>query len=333
MGTKPEARVGDHQGLRATGTAERKRTPRPGLGGRVLLGFVGLFAAVWLATLFLGVVPNFILRALGATERLRLTIGGTISRGGMMAVTVWLSVWTLRRVTGLPAAELLYARHPGWWHDLIVGVLLGGGAMALVFFLETWLGWLSVRGWALDGETYGTALSTLWLALLANGLASVGEEALFRGYFLTGLARAWGPWLGLVVMSIPFGAVHLLVHGSSETNAVLFTLLLALPGALLGWTYLRSGSLWLAMGIHFAWDLFQDDIFDLTSGAGPNRIGLVTERSGPAWFMGTSYGIEVGVAGIVALLVVGSGVAWWTRTRPRPAVPVAEEADPPGPGR
>ncbi len=288
---------------------------RPTLGWRVIIGFVVLFVAVWLATLVLGVVPNFILRSLGAPEMLRLTLGGTISRGGMMFATVWLSALALRKVTGLRAGEVLYGRRPGWWKDLVAGMLLGGLAMAVIFVLEIRLGWLRVDGWAMRGRDWSTVLGTLWLALLANGLASVGEEALFRGYFLTGLTRAWGPWIGLVVMSIPFGASHLLVHGASDTDALVFTVMLALPGAVLGWSYLRSGSLWLAMGIHFTWDLLQDDVFNLTGGGGPNLIGLATERSGPVWFMGTSFGIEVGAAGLAALAVVGAGV--WALTRDR----------------
>jgi len=282
-------------------------------GWRVVAGFVILFIAVWLATVFLGVVPNFILRTLDASEQVRLWLGGTLSRGGMMLATVWLSAWMLRRVTGLRASEMMYRRHPGWWQDLLFGSFLGFFAMALLFGFEILLGWLSVEGLAWQARGWNEALGTLWLALLANGLASVGEEAMFRGYFLTGLKRAWGPWIGLLVMSIPFGASHLLVNGASETNWALFTLMLALPGMLLGWAYLRSGSLWLPMGIHFTWNLFQDDVFNLTGEHAQNMVGFLAQKSGPDWFMGTSYGIEVGVAGLVALVVVGAGVWLWTK--------------------
>ena len=282
-------------------------------GWRTVAGFMVLFLAVWLATVFLGVVPNFLLRALNASEQVRLWLGGTLSRGGMMLVTVWLSAWMLRRVTGLRAGETIYRRHLGWWQDLLFGLFLGFFAMALLFGLEIALGWLSVNGSVWQAGGWDEALGAFWLALLANGLAAVGEEAMFRGYFLTGLKRAWGPVVGLLVMSIPFGASHLLVTGASETNWALFTLMLALPGMLLGWAYLRTGSLWLPMGIHFTWNFLQADVFNLTGEPSQNLVGFLTQKSGPDWFMGTSYGIEVGLAGLVALSVVGVGVWLWTR--------------------
>lgn len=89
---------------------------------------------------------------------------------------------------------------------------------------------------------------------------------------------------------------------------------LALPGLMLGWAYLRAGSLWLPIGVHFAWNLFQGDVLNLTGDeAGTTLFGLITRQQGPTWFVGTSYGIEVGVAGLLGLLLVVLGVWIWTR--------------------
>lgn len=77
-----------------------------------------------------------------------------------------------------------------------------------------------------------------------------------------------------------FSAFHLMVNGTDETNWLLFTLLLTLPGIVLGDAYLRSGSLWLPIGTHFTWD-FAYDLFDLTGGSHPGLFGVVTRQVGP----------------------------------------------------
>jgi hypothetical protein len=143
---------------------------------------------------------------------------------------------------------------------------------------------------------------------------------MFRGYLLPGLTRAWGERAALIVMAVLFAVPHLLVSGASETHWALFTAALALPGLMLGCTALRSGDLWLPVGIHFAWNLVQGDLLNLTGSPARGTVfGAVTEQAGPAWFVGTRYGIEVGVAGVLALLAVSAGAYLWTCGRESPS--------------
>jgi len=295
------------------------------LGLRVLGGFVVLYVAVWLTTLVLGVGPNMVMRHLGVPDSTRILIGSTISRSGTLAATLFLSAVALRRVAGLSSREVMLPFRNGWWRDFLVGLVLAGGAMGLLFVLERAAGWLTVRDWRWNEAPGAVWLRSAWLALLANLLAAAGEEAMFRGYLLPGLRRAWGKGAALAVMAVLFAVPHLLVSGAAETHWAVFTAALALPGLMLGWTALRSGDLWLPVGIHFAWNLVQGDLLNLTgSPAGGIVFGAVTEQTGPAWFVGTSYGIEVGVSGILALLSVFGGVWLWTaigqRRKPRVAV-------------
>jgi len=275
-----------------------------------------LYVAVWLNTLVLGVGPNMLMRQVGVPDTQRILIGSTISRSGTLTATLFLSAVALRRVAGLSPREVMLPFRNGWWRDLLVGLVLAGGAMGLLFAVEWAAGWLAVRGWRWNQGPPGAWLRSAWLALLANLLAAVGEEAMFRGYLLPGLSRAWGKGAALAVMAVLFAIPHLLVSGAAQTHWAVFTAALALPGVMLGWTALRSGDLWLPVGIHFAWNLIQGDLLNLTgSPAGGTLFGALTEQTGPAWFVGTSYGIEVGVSGLLALLVVMVGVALWTAWR------------------
>lgn len=82
------------------------------------------------------------------------------------------------------------------------------------------------------------------------------------------------------------------------------------------WAYLRTGSLWLPIGIHFAWNLLQDNLLNLPGErAGDALFGLATRQQGPGWIVGTSYGIEVGFAGVLGVIAALAGIWVWTDRR------------------
>ena len=292
------------------------------LGIRIVVGYVILFVAVWLVTAVLGVGVNQIMTWLAVTDNVRIFVGRTLSRGGMLAAVLLLSSFALRRTTGLRAREVMFSLHPGWWKDLLFGCGLSVAIMLALFEIEVGAGWLVTEGWFLQGETTDAWLRALWLSILVNLLAAVGEEVMYRGYLLTGLSKAWGKPVGLLVMAVLFALPHILVTGAEETHWALFLVLLALPGLMLGWAYLRTRSLWLPIGVHFAWNLLQDDVLNLPGDRiGESLVGLLTVQQGPDWIVGTSYGIEVGLAGVLAVVMGVIGIWIWTRrgTRQVPA--------------
>jgi membrane protease YdiL (CAAX protease family) len=149
-----------------------------------------------------------------------------------------------------------------------------------------------------------------------NAYTAIGEEVIFRGYMLSGLKEAWGKGVGLVVMSVIFAAMHLFVSTAQQTPVPLFVLALVGPGLVLGWAYLRTGSLWLPIGLHFGWNLAQDDLFNLVGRHNLESIfGAQTQLRGPSWLVGTAFGIETGALSLVSLGIMFSGVWLWTRKR------------------
>ena len=86
------------------------------------------------------------------------------------------------------------------------------------------------------------------LALAVTGVMVVlagpfAEEVFFRGFVLSGLVRRWGPAVGLIVSAAIFSIAHASV-------ALLIPIFVA--GALLGWLYLRTDSLWSCVWVHGA---------------------------------------------------------------------------------
>jgi membrane protease YdiL (CAAX protease family) len=285
------------------------------LGMRVLAAFAAVFAATWVVQLILGVGVKLVMDRLGAAPDVRTYLGATLSRGGIIAAVIVFSDLALRKAVGMRLAEGAFGRHAGWRRDLLFGGLLAFGVMAAVFLVEVTQGWLIIETQVWHSQPPDAWLRSVWLSLLTNLVPGVGEEVMFRGTLLTGLVQAWGRRAGLAVMVALFALPHLTVSGAAETHWLLFTALLSLPGLVLGWAYLRAGSLWLPMGIHFAWDLAYD-VFDLTGGSHPGLFGAVTRQQGPEWIVGTAFGVEVGLAGVLVAALVGGGVWLWTR-RPR----------------
>lgn len=92
---------------------------------------------------------------------------------------------------------------------------------------------------------------------LVSLLIGVTEELAFRGYLLTTLAAGTGFWPAASLTSLLFGAVHGYNPGESDIGLALA----ALFGLLCCLAIRRTGSLWLAIGLHGGWDYAENFLF------------------------------------------------------------------------
>jgi len=165
-------------------------------------------------------------------------------------------------------------------------------------------------------------LGKVGVSLVINTLVALGEELIFRAYLLTGLQAAWGRGKALVIMMLVFGLIHLPAY--SEQGIQSFVLLYALGfaavvGAVLGLIYFRTGSLWMPIGLHFAWNFVENDVLNLTGDmTNPNLIGALTWLQGPLALTGSTYGKAL-VLDTLAFALLCAGLWLWFR-RPSPAL-------------
>lgn len=189
----------------------------------------------------------------------------------------------------------LALRGRGKLAELVVGLVVGTVLISLSVALIALLGGYRVTG---------IAASPQLLAPLAIGIgAGFVEEIFFRGILLR-IIDAWmGSWGALVLTSLVFGLIHLTNDGASLASALG---LVVEAGILLGAAYLLTRRLWLAIGIHIAWNAVQAGLFSsVVSGTGRQNGLLIADIDGPTWLTGGSMGIEGSLVTVLVGLAAG----------------------------
>lgn len=195
----------------------------------------------------------------------------------------------VRIVEERPVTELSMAEAP---KELGFGMMIGLGLVSLTVGILWLLG---------DYRITGVGVWTGTFALLANdGAGAFVEEILLRGVVFRITEERLGTWIAIAISALLFALLHL----TSANATVASTVVVGLEaGVLLSATYVLTGRLWLAIGIHFAWDFAQDAVFGISGGA----AGLVrAELSGPVLLSGGNSGIEGSVLALFLCLMVSA---------------------------
>jgi membrane protease YdiL (CAAX protease family) len=140
--------------------------------------------------------------------------------------------------------------------------------------------------------------SLLFVSILLL-FGAVGEEMLFRGYGFQVLVKGMGAYATILPVSVLFG----LAHSQNLNFGALALFNTILWGVVLGYGYLRSGDLWLPIGLHFGWNWalpllgvnLSGFTMDVTGYAMHWKTGgLLTGRTG-GLLSGGAYGPEGGL--------------------------------------
>ncbi|MEV4565486.1 CPBP family intramembrane glutamic endopeptidase [Nonomuraea sp. NPDC049419] len=201
----------------------------------------------------------------------------------------------------------------GRWSQLRRGTLIGLGMFAgLMALIAVFGGWQEVS-WGSVGGFLGTA------GLMAT--VAVTEELLFRGVLFRIVEERTGTVIALVVSGLLFGAMHLINPNATLWGAFAIALT---AGVMLAAAYIATRSLWLPIGLHFAWNFTQGGIFGVTvSGSGVQSGGLLNVTlSGPSALTGGAFGPEASLFALLICMVptilLLRRAARTGRIRPRP---------------
>ena len=133
----------------------------------------------------------------------------------------------------------------GWWTP--VAVLFGAYLVLGVYVAIMELSGLTdlTPQSTLPEDVFNNPFALPLAGVLALVAAPLAEETFFRGFLFPGLRNRWGTLRAALASGLLFALLHFNVG-----SIVPFTVI----GMLLAWAYVVSGSLWMAIGAHFAFN-------------------------------------------------------------------------------
>lgn len=220
-----------------------------------------------------------------------VAIGITIGMG-LAAIAIYVAYG--RIVEGREVSEL---STPGMGREWATGALIGAGLIAGCILILAVLGMYRVEGL--------NPVSFLLPALAMAISSGTFEELFFRGVIFKSIEDLAGSWIALVISSLVFGFTHLLNPAGTIVGAVYITVE---AGLLLAAAYLLTRRLWLAMGVHMAWNYTLSAIFSSVVSGGVMDQGLLKATFvGPELLTGGGFGVESSIFALV--LCTGAGIA------------------------
>lgn len=161
--------------------------------------------------------------------------------------------------------------------------------------------------WALGGLRFsGVQTPRGWVSLvaIAGFQAAISEEILFRGVLFRYVEEVLGTWGAVAISAAVFGGAHL----SNPNATILGAVAIAVEaGLLFGAIYALTRSLWIVIGLHFAWNVTMGVLYDIPiSGVDASGV-LKSDAAGSELISGGAFGIE---ASVVTLVLLGALALW-----------------------
>ena len=292
--------------------------PRP--GGLQLRGADGSIRSGWAVLLFVALAGVAFLAEMGLSMLLLGRVLGALRLGDpagwalISARATWAAsvTWVSCRVVDWRFGDA-YLRDARWPVRLGQGAALGTGVFCLVVLVPLALG--HERFSASTAGAGTLAAGFLWTALTCGAIA-ISEEMLVRGFALRQLERGIGRIGAAAATSVAFGLLHVLNPNVSWLAIGNITLV----GVWLAITVQRTGSLWLATGVHFAWNLTQAFVWGEPVSGFPVRASLLVRGTpGDELWTGGGFGLEASIATTVVMGTLLLLSVLWPVRRP-PAV-------------
>lgn len=195
---------------------------------------------------------------------------------------------------------------PASQRHMLIGVAAGvlPAVAAIVPFILT--GYASFQKTSVAGGGFALDRFAMVFVLLLFG--AIGEELMFRGYAFQIILNIARPYSTILPFAVLFAAAHTgNLHASAMPIANTF-----LWGIILGYAYVRSGDLWLPIGIHFGWNLALPLLGAPLSGFDMPVTGFELKWKTLDLISGGAYGPEGGVATTAAAILL---LVWLHRAR------------------
>ena len=184
------------------------------------------------------------------------------------------------------------------------GFLLGAFLLTAVTGVLALAGSYELLGWAAvpEGTTRAALFARMVLIFLGVGIF---EEVAVRGIIFRQLEQALGTWLALLLSALFFGFIHRGNPGATWLSSVAIALE---AGALLAAAYVATRSLWVPIGLHWSWNLFEGPVWGSPVSGNDLAVLAHARFPGPVLLTGGEFGPE---AGLPAMVLGGALGAWF----------------------
>ena len=195
--------------------------------------------------------------------------------------------------------------------DLLVGIAIPFILFLAIYAVEYSMGWLKFDAFAWESETPSMVISRTLNYFVWFIFVAWNEELVYRGYIMQSLASGLNLTLGILISSIYFGIEHL-SNPNSNGMAVAGIFLI---GLFFAYAYIRTGQLWLSIGLHLGWNFFESAVFGFPV-SGYDRPGLFhIVVSVPEFWTGGAFGPEAGFIMLPITLLGAVLIYLYTRYR------------------
>jgi membrane protease YdiL (CAAX protease family) len=184
------------------------------------------------------------------------------------------------------------------FQEIGLGALIGFGLFSFIIAILWLLGFYRVNG------INFVAISLIG-ALVGAFVSAFAQELIFRAVIYR-ITEEWlGTWWALLISALLFGLIHLSSAGATIFSALAVALQ---AGVLLAAAYALTHRLWVALGLHMAWDFANDGIFGVGVAGQSGRAlhGLLqADLNGPKLLTGGALGVEASIITLVVMLIAG----------------------------
>jgi membrane protease YdiL (CAAX protease family) len=196
-------------------------------------------------------------------------------------------------------------------NDVLMGIAITFVMMGSIYFAEVAVGWLKFESFSWQTEPLINVISGILTFFVVFIFVGWNEELLSRGYHLQTLASGTNLFWGVIISSSVFGLAHLGNPNATWVSAagIFFA------GIFLAYGFVRTGQLWLSIGLHIGWNFFEGVIFGFpVSGLDIYRL-IHHHIQGPEIWTGGAFGPEAGLIVLPALGIGAVLIYFYTRDR------------------
>lgn len=196
--------------------------------------------------------------------------------------------------------------------DMVYGLLLGAGALTVIFFILLITKQITLVN-ALSNPQFSNYTLAFAVVFILTGFF---EEMFFRGYIMQTMRERHNKrWLIYMVSAVVFGFAHLM---NPNVN-IIGIVNIILVGFLFAYMFEKTKSLMLPIGFHITWNFFQGAVYGFAvSGLPPHSLYQVDNSGGNDLITGGSFGIEGGLAATLLIVITFFLTYFYTEQRQAP---------------